>query len=132
MIPRPPRSTRTDTLFPYTTLFRSERGRDAKRPRLTVAGLPQLPTHIEIPVTLSVQPVAQSQALSRTTGYGGNIGMGPGGVNGGGAAAKVQHFTNPADTDPRAVYFRAHTTTSTQPTVHGFPSPHRRICSPRG
>src|SRR3546814_6972707 len=35
MIRRPPRSTRTDTLFPYTTLFRSEgisgghRGRDA-------------------------------------------------------------------------------------------------------
>src|SRR3546814_17645900 len=25
MIPRPPRSTRTDTLFPYTTLFRSAR-----------------------------------------------------------------------------------------------------------
>src|SRR3546814_6051933 len=24
MIPRPPESTRTDTLFPYTTLFRSE------------------------------------------------------------------------------------------------------------
>src|SRR3546814_15508191 len=23
MLPRPPRSTRTDTLFPYTTLFRS-------------------------------------------------------------------------------------------------------------
>src|SRR3546814_5775010 len=32
MIRRPPRSTRTDTLFPYTTLFRSCRGaRD--RPR---------------------------------------------------------------------------------------------------
>src|SRR3546814_20482228 len=30
MIRRPPRSTRTDTLFPYTTLFRSEaRDRDA-------------------------------------------------------------------------------------------------------
>src|SRR3546814_6596442 len=32
MIRRPPRSTRTDTLFPYTTLFRSDRdrpGRDA-------------------------------------------------------------------------------------------------------
>src|SRR3546814_10088880 len=27
MIRRPPRSTRTDTLFPYTTLFRSLRGR---------------------------------------------------------------------------------------------------------
>src|SRR3546814_10154275 len=28
MIRRPPRSTRTDTLFPYTTLFRSVRLRD--------------------------------------------------------------------------------------------------------
>src|SRR3546814_12164527 len=27
MIRRPPRSTRTDTLFPYTTLFRSDAGR---------------------------------------------------------------------------------------------------------
>src|SRR3546814_8214327 len=26
MIQRPPRSTRTDTLFPYTTLFRSKHG----------------------------------------------------------------------------------------------------------
>src|SRR3546814_16242458 len=26
MIQRPPRSTRTDTLFPYTTLFRSSQG----------------------------------------------------------------------------------------------------------
>src|SRR3546814_6855797 len=26
MVRRPPRSTRTDTLFPYTTLFRSQRG----------------------------------------------------------------------------------------------------------
>src|SRR3546814_2908494 len=28
MIRRPPRSTRTDTLFPYTTLFRSRTGAD--------------------------------------------------------------------------------------------------------
>src|SRR3546814_15020784 len=36
MIRRPPRSTRTDTLFPYTTLFRSLRDRKAGggRPRL--------------------------------------------------------------------------------------------------
>src|SRR3546814_2165762 len=27
MIRRPPRSTRTDTLFPYTTLFRSQAGK---------------------------------------------------------------------------------------------------------
>src|SRR3546814_11242790 len=37
MIRRPPRSTRTDTLFPYTTLFRSG-GRDDKRNSLTQAG----------------------------------------------------------------------------------------------
>src|SRR3546814_9625569 len=38
MIRRPPRSTRTDTLFPYTTLFRSRQamdrdGRGSGRPR---------------------------------------------------------------------------------------------------
>src|SRR3546814_20640343 len=31
MIRRPPRSTRTDTLFPYTTLFRSEGGVGSRR-----------------------------------------------------------------------------------------------------
>src|SRR3546814_8039522 len=31
MIRRPPRSTRTDTLFPYTTLFRSEAVADAEQ-----------------------------------------------------------------------------------------------------
>src|SRR3546814_1887496 len=34
MIRRPPRSTRTDTLFPYTTLFRSLRRPDALSERL--------------------------------------------------------------------------------------------------
>src|SRR3546814_5617104 len=29
---RPPRSTRTDTRFPYTTLFRSARGKDSAGP----------------------------------------------------------------------------------------------------
>src|SRR3546814_3129870 len=47
MIRRPPRSTRTDTLFPYTTLFRSlasgqRRRRLATRAHRT-AGKPQLP-----------------------------------------------------------------------------------------
>src|SRR3546814_7510908 len=32
MIRRPPRSTRTDTLFPYTTLFRSDRPLPARPP----------------------------------------------------------------------------------------------------
>src|SRR3546814_17696726 len=31
MIRRPPRSTRTDTLFPYTTLFRSQRRRPNRK-----------------------------------------------------------------------------------------------------
>src|SRR3546814_19650543 len=44
MIRRPPRSTRTDTLFPYTTLFRSARAenRDPRNLRgLTVVALRQ-------------------------------------------------------------------------------------------
>src|SRR3546814_1010345 len=42
MIRRPPRSTRTDTLFPYTTLFRSDAlgragiGGDAQHPRAAI------------------------------------------------------------------------------------------------
>src|SRR3546814_10999202 len=45
MIRRPPRSTRTDTLFPYTTLFRSaadaraDRSRDGGRVRYVGGGL---------------------------------------------------------------------------------------------
>src|SRR3546814_3345256 len=39
MIRRPPRSTRTDTLFPYTTLFRSRaRCESASAPRNRCAG----------------------------------------------------------------------------------------------
>src|SRR3546814_16783055 len=34
MIRRPPRSTRTDTLFPYTTLFRSQHAKRAAHPIL--------------------------------------------------------------------------------------------------
>src|SRR3546814_3842774 len=37
MIRRPPRSTRTDTLFPYTTLFRSDQG-DLRHRRLHPVG----------------------------------------------------------------------------------------------
>src|SRR3546814_9291579 len=37
MIRRPPRSTRTDTLFPYTTLFRSVHGAGAVLDRDVVA-----------------------------------------------------------------------------------------------
>src|SRR3546814_7152045 len=37
MIPRPPESTRTDTLFPYTTLFRSAVNADSPPPNLPTA-----------------------------------------------------------------------------------------------
>src|SRR3546814_975043 len=49
MIRRPPRSTRTDTLFPYTTLFRSPRewcrpdGDELQPRRSAAAGRPGLP-----------------------------------------------------------------------------------------
>src|SRR3546814_5048380 len=51
MIRRPPRSTRTDTLFPYTTLFRSARllalGRRAEGEGqwLTCSPIPTRPVH---------------------------------------------------------------------------------------
>src|SRR3546814_5320161 len=38
MIPRPPRSTRTDTLFPYTTLFRSAPARRSRPSSTSPAG----------------------------------------------------------------------------------------------
>src|SRR3546814_20794545 len=40
MIRRPPRSTRTDTLFPYTTRFRSDAGQQQRRRRQADAGGP--------------------------------------------------------------------------------------------
>src|SRR3546814_2339075 len=39
MIRRPPRSTRTYTLFPYTTLFRSRRHRGLRVPRRRAQGV---------------------------------------------------------------------------------------------
>src|SRR3546814_1384153 len=57
MIRRPPRSTRTDTLFPYTTLFRSScpscarQGFDVIR---TVQKLEEALQHIRTPMSLSV------------------------------------------------------------------------------
>src|SRR3546814_10792821 len=44
MIRRPPRSTRTDTLFPYTTLFRSDNSRSSIRPAGAAARAPAAPT----------------------------------------------------------------------------------------
>src|SRR3546814_3666881 len=45
MIRQPPRSTRTDTLFPYTTLFRSN---------LSPADLPKEGSHYDLPIALGL------------------------------------------------------------------------------
>src|SRR3546814_2950584 len=53
MLRRPPRSTRTDTLFPYTTLFRSPRSlrgsmQQLAEQRLIVAHVPEFDAQLEI------------------------------------------------------------------------------------
>src|SRR3546814_8961632 len=57
MIRRPPRSTRTDTLFPYTTLFRSrsiERGNNAIETLLRFALFNILPTILEVTLVFAI------------------------------------------------------------------------------
>src|SRR3546814_5760294 len=66
MIRRPPRSTRTDTLFPYTTLFRSAvgehvRGRVAAREHLGAQGA-QLAARVEL---RSEEHTSELQSLMR-------------------------------------------------------------------
>src|SRR3546814_4291135 len=51
MIRRPPRSTRTDTLFPYTTLFRSEDRQSQACAKSTKSG-PDLPLESDSRVTV--------------------------------------------------------------------------------
>src|SRR3546814_6906007 len=58
MIRRPPRSTRTDTLFPYTTLFRSPR----RRPVHPALGLSD-----DVPVPAARGP----RGLDRARSFGG-------------------------------------------------------------
>src|SRR3546814_10798680 len=77
MIRRPPRSTRTDTLFPYTTLFRSDQaGRHAgpalplhRDPRVVLVG------HLALRLGHTVSPLhprseehtSELQSLMRTS-----------------------------------------------------------------
>src|SRR3546814_8764356 len=63
MIRRPPRSTRTDTLFPYTTLFRSLNGRETAMPR--VAPNLSAPDHHSPPAASSHSSNARSTTHRR-------------------------------------------------------------------
>src|SRR3546814_10413477 len=72
MIRRPPRSTRTDTLFPYTTLFRSNDAASVRRTGewtmgkirsvVMAASLPM----VAIPLALTAQPAMARDADQRT------------------------------------------------------------------
>src|SRR3546814_4365973 len=64
MIRRPPRSTRTDTLFPYTTLFRSEARDRWIVIALLLAGALAVAIHV-----LRAMSVAHVLALPGTAGH---------------------------------------------------------------
>src|SRR3546814_21143479 len=64
MIPRPPRSTRTDPLFPYTTLFRS-----VGTARSGTGRARTTPARYDRSVTLSSQPPAAANATMTKFGY---------------------------------------------------------------
>src|SRR3546814_12479087 len=82
MIRRPPRSTRTDTLFPYTTLFRSPNVHAGGVMRIAIVlfsllfGFIAAPAHGQdddrfANVEITVTPIRDGLAL--LTGQGGNI-----------------------------------------------------------
>src|SRR3546814_11170654 len=54
MIRRPPRSTRTDTLFPYTTLFRSAGARDRPEVISLTKLVPEIGGHCDVCGEISV------------------------------------------------------------------------------
>src|SRR3546814_1893929 len=63
MIRRPPRSTRTDTLFPYTTLFRSGHVSTPKKKRAAATDRPFVSCHSGPDQIL---PVSSGTALKRS------------------------------------------------------------------
>src|SRR3546814_14165496 len=63
MIRRPPRSTRTDTLFPYTTLFRSEFAKAEGAAFVNGTGVNQPKGFLQSPVTDEVDDVRAFGAL---------------------------------------------------------------------
>src|SRR3546814_2169167 len=71
MIRRPPRSTRTDTLFPYTTLFRSSCPRGKRRTsmcgalRVLSAGSAATEGALEIKIKRSEEHTSELQSLMR-------------------------------------------------------------------
>src|SRR3546814_4755684 len=69
MIRRPPRSTRTDTLFPYTTLFRSAITNTGERGSVVVPAW-----YGTRPVSLSLSPEFHLRALTIKSVFVGSVG----------------------------------------------------------
>src|SRR3546814_20039157 len=71
MIRRPPRSTRTDTLFPYTTLFRSQNDRESPGPRVIMPATVRIgrdkPVQVEARAKDSADVIAFKVRLSGVT-----------------------------------------------------------------
>src|SRR3546814_1627157 len=65
MIRRPPRSTRTDTLFPYTTLFRSRDFRQAEHPEFggAEAQIRKAEQRVTIGIKLCGQPCRRAKRI---------------------------------------------------------------------
>src|SRR3546814_334546 len=88
MIRRPPRSTRTDTLFPYTTLFRSR-----YRAIAAEGDWPRVPEGETIrPGDASDQLEALRDRLAATGDYQGDLAIPPGPVYGGALEEAVRRF----------------------------------------
>src|SRR3546814_4342302 len=64
MIRRPPRSTRTDTLFPYTTLFRSPKDRDIAMVFQSYALYPTMSVRDNIAFGLKMRKVRSEEHTS--------------------------------------------------------------------
>src|SRR3546814_4229154 len=68
MIRRPPRSTRTDTLFPYTTLFRSVATRRLMKRTFSRQGAARAVTRFFRPILTTVPPGSAERILARLIG----------------------------------------------------------------
>src|SRR3546814_4885424 len=114
MIRRPPRSTRTDTLFPYTTLCRSYLSAH-RGARFYVAGPPEMVSSVTAAISGSgigreqihadPFPVTGQDAAAQTTGraQAGNVGRLLAGVRGLLAAGRLRHPKNPGPLSPAKI-----------------------------
>src|SRR3546814_14977363 len=92
MIRRPPRSTRTDTLFPYTTLFRSE----PRRGERTAAGAIRRPFSCYCPLRLCAGSLGSVRSRIGLLG-----GLGAVGALSGGTFCRDAIVRRVADSDVR-------------------------------